>query len=166
MDATTLAHRGTTFVALGALTTTMDRGCIGEGIATDLIQFISGEITPLTHGESLQTQWTHLHAPKLLHRVAKREQHAADLAIAALEELHVEDGLLPIARDHVEPASLGLAARPALAIAEKDPALKPRQILIRQLSGHRHLVALVHLVARVRESVGELTVVGHEQQPR
>jgi len=166
MDATTLADRGTALVALSPLAATMDGGSIGEGITTNPIEFLGREVAPLAHCKALQPQRAHLHAAQLLHRMPQCEQHAADLAIAALEELHVEDRLLAIARDHIEPTGLGLAARASLTITEEDPALEPSEVIIGELARDSHLVALVHLVARVREPVGELTVIGHEEQPR
>ena len=144
----------------------MDRGSIREGIAPDLIQFICGEVAPLADGQALQPQRPHLHTAQLLHGVTQRQQHATDLAVAALEELHVQDRLLTVTRNHVQATGLRLAAGASLTITQKDTALESCEILIRQLPRHRHLVALVHLVPRMRQSIGQLAVVGHEQQAR
>ena len=166
VDAATLADRSAAFVALRPFATTMDRGRIGERVATDLVEFLRREIAPLAHGKALQPQRPHLHPPQLLDRVSERQQHASDLAIATFEELHVENRLLAVAGDHVEPAGLGLPTGPPLTIAEEDAALEACQVVVGQLPRHRDLIALVHLVARVRETVGEFAVVGHQEQAR
>jgi len=166
VDAATLADGSAAFVALRPFATTMDRGRIGERVATDLVEFLRREIAPLAHGKTLQPQRPHLHPPQLLDRVSERQQHASDLAVATLEELHVEDRLLAVAGDHVEPAGLGLPTGTPLTIAEEDAALEACQVVVGQLPRHRDLIALVHLVARVRETVGEFAVVGHQEQAR
>lgn len=166
MDPAALAHRGAAFVALRALAATVDGRGIGERVAADLVELIRRQVAPLAHGEPLQAQRSHLHAAQLLHGVTERQQHAADLAVAPLEQLHVEDRLLAVPRDHVEATRLGLAAGASLAVGEEDAALEALDVIVGELPRHGDLVALVHLVARMREPVGELAVVGHEQQAR
>jgi hypothetical protein len=86
-------------------------------------------------------------------------QEAADFAIAALVEHHFQERrVLPPTLDaHL----LGLRK----ALGQMDAALELAGDVVVDVASNLDLINLLDAVPRVRESVGQLAVIGDENQP-
>ena len=128
-------------------------------------KFLGSQLPPLAGLQRLELQRSHAHAAQLLDRVPEGRQHVANVAVAALAQLHVEERATGVAlQDHQLAAGARALAR--LLAGHEDAALQALDVLVVDAAVHHHFVALGHLEARVREAVGECAVVGHEEEAR
>ena len=108
--------------------------------------------------ESVRGDVADRHADQLEHRMADRVAHAADLPVETLgqPELvpHVAAGL-------AEREELGQRSRDR-AVVELDPVAQRLLVVVAQLALELDVVGLHDAVARVRERLGELAVVGQQ----
>ena len=87
--------------------------------------------------------------------MADRLAHAPDLALAALVDRELE---------HVGPQLAHLGGRRAAVVELDAVAQRAQRAVGDRAPPTRATVGLGHLVARVREAVGELAVVGQQDQ--
>src|SRR5579871_572250 len=120
------------------------------------------ELTPGTGVEPLQFQVAVGDARQFAHRVPYGIHHATHLAIAALEESDVQNSTLGggVVLDKREVGGGGLAVRQLDPFREADRLLAPHKAL------RADAVDLGNVVAGMGETVGELAVVGEEQEAR
>ena len=136
-------------------------GLFAPRSAAEHFDFAAAEFAPLTHGESLEFQRTKRSPSQLLHGIAKTKHEVLELQVAVLAEFHVHDALGGIRRDQTH-RTAQLLLRTArrgkdLAFDRCDGGGVERSI-------KRDVVALGHFVARMGEAIGELTIVGENQQ--
>jgi len=110
------------------------------------------------HADAAQGQPAHADADEVPHVVREAGQHAAGLAVAALAQGHLEHRALPAMPD--EP-HLRRARAP---LGQPDAPAQPPHVVLRHVARHDGHVRLRHLVARVREAVGQQAVVCHQQK--
>jgi hypothetical protein len=115
-------------------------------------------------GLQVQHQGTVAHTPDLFYVVPDLLEHLAQFAVAPFNQSHLKPGILPMAdladarRSSVHSALAGLAP--------VDP-YSPAQRLdlgLAGLAGDLHQVDLLHTRGGARELVGQLAVIGHQQQ--
>ena len=94
-----------------------------------------------------------------LHFVADAGQQAADFAVAAFVEHHFQD------RRPLPPALDSHMLHVGEAFGQVDAAVKLREHFLLDLPGDLDVVNLFDAVPRMREAVGQLAVVGDEDQP-
>ena len=118
------------------------------------------EVSPLADGQALSSDRADPHAAELQDGVADRVEHAAYLLVSPLPEHDLEPGvrlrlvqLLDFSRGGVR------------AIVEPDSAPQARDLFLRRHALDLHLVDLPHVVARRRDVVRQLAVVGQNEQP-
>jgi len=98
--------------------------------------------------------------------MADAGQHAADLSIATFTKIHDQMRAVAISLQELEARPRGLVNAAARTVAEKEPLLQAADLGFVQRTAHRELVDFLKVVARVGQTVGEVAVVGQQQQPR
>jgi hypothetical protein len=93
------------------------------------------------------------------HREPHRLAHAPHLAVAALVQLHLDQRVTLLPREHAH--ARRIAAHPGL---ELHAFLQPTQRLGPRRALETHAVGLDHAVARVHEPVRQLAVVREDEQ--
>jgi hypothetical protein len=91
--------------------------------------------------------------------VAELGQHPPNFAILPFREHHLQQGGLSLAAGLTNP--LG----PGLPLGEPDPILELPQVLLVGLPGDQDAVDLLDAIARVCQAIGEVAVVGQQDQP-
>jgi hypothetical protein len=90
--------------------------------------------------------------------VAQLGQHPADLTLLAFGEDQLERGGLALMAD--DPHSLGAN----LAIGQPDAFGYLGERFAGRQTGHQHAIQFLHAVARMRQSIRQLAVVGEDQE--
>ncbi len=120
-----------------------------------------GELANRMLHPSLEVERSHSDALQRPHRMAQREQRAADLTLAPLANREMERGVVP----RLVVAHALDASGPGRAVVESNA---PRELLARLLleeATHAHDVLPLHLVGGVQHAMGQLAVVRHQHQP-
>lgn len=129
-------------------------------------QFARRQLSPFAHREPLQLQGSHLDSTKLSHRMADSIHHSTDLTVPALPKGDEQTGPLSISAEHDEVAFGGPDRLTGTTIDEVETATNLVEDLVFDPPLHGDVVPLVNPVSRVGQSVGEIAVVGEQQQPR
>jgi hypothetical protein len=116
------------------------------------------QIPPGTDGKTGQTEWTDADAPESLDRDADGVHDVPHQMVGAFVDHHLEDE--PLGRSPQDPELLRNHAVPVDHHAVPDP-LQDHVARTRQ---RQDVVLLVELVARVHDPVGDVAVVGQQQQ--
>lgn len=90
--------------------------------------------------------------------------HAANLTIPPLVQLHVQMAAIPVALDKPQAHGAGPRRPAPPPIVQEDPSLQRLDAGRIERALDDHLVFLVDAVARVCQSVGEISIVGQQQQ--
>ncbi len=104
------------------------------------------------------------HPAQLLHRMRDAEEHLAHLSRAPFGELDREPGVAALFVPAAGALHPGDAARRGAPPLEDDPLAQAIELRLVRRPLHLHLVGLVAAVARMRDPLRELAVVGEQQQ--
>ena len=133
-----------------------------RGLA-QLLHFARREVAPLADGEALQLERSKRCATQLLHGHAKLKHERTNLQIAMFRKFKMHHSALAIAIDQHQRT----ARRQLLATTRrKNLALEFLDSRFIKISIKRDVVTLRNFVARMRESIGELAIVGENEQAR
>ena len=91
--------------------------------------------------------------------MAEPREHPADLTILALVEDHLEHGALLVLRADRDPLGLHLSFGESHALTELVEQFR------RWHTGHLHEIFLLHSIPWMGQQVGEIAVVGDQDQP-
>ena len=152
---------------------------VDQVAATDILRFWSAQLAigSLTQQFQLvriklaqvsrllvEDQWTVADAANLLHEVADFLEHFAQLAVAALDENHFIPGIVALA-DLADAgrrgANLFRAGLPAL---NGDARAQQVEFGFAGNPGHFHQIGFFHAGGGAGQAVGQLAVIGHQQQ--
>lgn len=121
-------------------------------------QFALSQITPLTQRKPCDTDWTDSHAAKPVHCNSGGIHHIADDVIGPFMDNHFEDE--PIARLTENAKLLRNDAMPL----DNNPRAHLLHHVVAWSSRSNDVVLLLQLVARVHHPIGDIAIVGEEQQ--
>jgi hypothetical protein len=113
----------------------------------------------LTRQEGAECQAANRHSLELMHLVAKLRKHTANLAILSLIENHLQDGALLVMASDRDPLRVDLALRQPDALPKTIEQFRGRH------TGNLHEVFLLDAIPGMRQEVGELTVIGEQDEP-
>ena len=134
-------------------------GGLGEGILAEGFDLRPGQLPPLPRQEVAEGELSDRDTLELMDLVPEVREHAADLAVLPFVEDHLEDGALLVLRFHMDMLGPGHPLRQADAAAELVDGVRsgdPR---------HLNEVFLLDAIPGMGEEIGQLTVVGDEDQP-
>jgi len=143
-----------------AITSTPPGGCPIQ--AHQLIQgrdLISKERASLSRRQIAQPDGAEPHPDEPAHRESHRLQHAPDLPLPSLRHDDLQGGPVP------PPEHPAHAGRPGHPVIQLDPPGQEAKGLPGDGSLDLGDVGLLHAIPRVLEPVGQVAVVGQEQQP-
>ena len=129
-------------------------------------KFAGGQLSPFAHREPLQLEGSHLDSTKLPHRMADPIHHASNLTVPTFSKGDEQTSPLPIAAKHDEVAFRGPDRFPGATVDQVETATDLVENVVLDASLHGDVVPLVNPVARMGQSVGEIAVVGEQQQTR
>ena len=92
--------------------------------------------------------------------------HSSNLAIAPFTKLHIEQRSITIALDHLKFGAVRARSLPTALVWQEDTTLQMLDVIITQTTTHTDLIPLVNPVTRVRQTIGQLTIIGQQQKPR
>ena len=87
-----------------------------------------------------------------------------NLSIPAFPQGDVETGPIAISFENHQIALRGPSRLTRLAVDQIEPFLDLLDLLVVEPTTNRDVVALVHAVSGVRQSIGQLTIVGQQQE--
>jgi hypothetical protein len=120
--------------------------------------FLGGEGSELAGLEAAELDGANGHAAEAHDLVAELGQHAADLAVLAFGEDHFEDGGLALLAGDADLAGAGLA------FSQPDALGEVAEGSVVGGAGDEGAIELFDAVSGVGEAVGELAVVGQEDE--
>jgi len=132
---------------------------LGEGILAEGFDLRPGQLPPLPRQEVAEGELSDRDSLELMDLVPEVREHAADLAVLPFVENHLEDGALLVLRFHMDMLGPGHPLRQADAAAELVDGVRggdPRDL---------NEVFLLDAIPGMGEEIGQLTVVGDEDQP-
>ena len=128
-----------------------------------IVQLFSVKFANLARLE-IQNQRPITYAANLLDEVANLLEHLAQLAVAAFDEHHFVPGIVPLSHlAHARRRGVHLAGAGLFAIDLHAPA-QHIELSLGRLATHLHQVSLLNMRSRASQFVGQLAVIGHQQQ--
>src|SRR5262249_7343766 len=121
-------------------------------------QLVDGEPTRLSRGERAEAERAEADTTEPYHRMLEGRAVTLDLAIAPFAERDLDPrGLRPGAEE-------AHAGRDSGAVGQHDTATPAREVAGAHPPGHLRPVHARELVARMEETIGEIAVVGEEEE--
>ncbi len=92
------------------------------------------------------------------------QHHASDLSVSTLAQLDSEVRAVAVALDQRDAGFRRAPSFAGVAVVEEHAVLELAEGLVIDPAAHGDVIRLVHLVTRVTQAVGELAVVGQQQE--
>jgi hypothetical protein len=121
-------------------------------------QFLRIQSAPLADWKVADANGADARADQFEHLAANGFEHAAHLPVASFCDRHFEKGVTGAV------AQAGHNRRAGRTIAQFHPIAQESELLVRQEIAGLELVGLGDLVLGIGESLGEIVVVGHDEQ--
>lgn len=137
---------------------------LGSRCPSEGSEFHRRELPPFSNRQPLQLQWTESNSTQPLHRMPDAFHQPSNLTVSAFAEFDVEPGSIPVASQHRDSGLRGAGRRPLLSIAEIQTLAEFLDLFLLHTASNADVVAFVDFVARVGQSIRQLTVVGQEKQ--
>src|SRR5262249_14909892 len=128
------------------------------GLAQHLY-FRTGQPAGLAGGQRADLERTQGGAAQAHDLVPQPGEHAPDLAVLALIEDDLQPGAVTLRLEALDTRRLNASA------AQPDTFEQLAQVFRRGMAGHLDLIRLRHAEPGVREAVGQVAIVGEQQQP-
>ena len=131
---------------------------LAGGQTTEVVQLIHGQVAPLANFQALDVQGANSHAVQPHDFMAKLGPHPAHFAVLAFGQHHFHLGGVSGVPHHANAAGAGFA------VGQPNPFHELGDHVGRGVTGHHGLVHLLYAELGVGQLVGQLAVVGQNQQ--
>ncbi len=134
------------------------------GQSPQCLEFPSGQRAGLAGFQSVKRQRPQSNSRQLPHLVPDAGQHSANFVIAHFIESDFENAAIADALDQSNSAGRGFESLAAARIGEPNALLQSLRLAGIEMAIDDGLIRFLNAVARMRETVGQIAVIGQQEQ--